>query len=112
MSDGDVGATCATNCRVSRTDDHCDVGSDAAGLGQLALERAAGIVGLARNPTSAKLGEQRCDTLARRALVRGDEDVRGRRLRVRDSLRLQREDQTLDSKPTPGVGGPPISSTR
>ena len=97
MGDSDIGATCAANRRVRRTDDHCDVGSDAAGLGQLALERAARIVGLARNPTSAKLGEQRCDMLARRALVRGDEDVRGGRLRVRDSLLLQRKDQTLDS---------------
>ncbi len=91
------------------------VGSDAAGLRQLALERAARIVGVARR---SRVGEARRATPRR---ARAARPRRGRRRRrsteaprprrpPASSARIRRSIPA--PKPTPGVGGPPISSTR
>ena len=74
--------------RLARAADERVVGPDhdrrlragAARLGQLALQRAARVVGVGGDAAPAKVGEERRDELARPVRLDGDEDVDRRRL--------------------------------
>src|SRR5205085_12310701 len=79
-----------------RADDDGDAGAQAAGLGQLTLERTARVVGVGRAAGRTQPGHQREDALARGAVVTCKEDV-DRLLRGRfDAGVLECEQQPLD----------------
>ena len=65
---------------VSRADDDDGLGARAAGLGQLTLERAAGVVGVGGHAAVAQLLQPGERELARRVRLDGEEDVDRRRL--------------------------------
>src|SRR5207248_3848507 len=77
--------------------DHERARSGPARLRHLALDRTAGVVGVAGEPAAPELGHQREDALARRA-VDDEEDVEPRRLHG-DPLSFDCEQEALDPRP-------------